>query len=124
MRILLIEDNEDDTQLIADELAAIGAHTIQLAKADQLAKGLQRLKEGDIDVVLLDLSLPDSKGLETVERVRSHSPGVPIIVLTGSNDVKLAVQAIKAGAADYLVKGNLKTALFLRSMDPGVSRAT
>lgn len=120
MRVLLIEDNDDDTRLIVEELAAAGLVPCELAQADCLAKGLQRLSEGGIDAVLLDLSLPDSQGLETIQRVRAHSPDVPVVVLTGMNDVPLAVQAMRAGAQDYLVKGNLRIALYLRRLQPTI----
>jgi DNA-binding response OmpR family regulator len=118
MRILIIEDNDDDVQLIVEELAEAGGEPFEVESADTLSRGLERMGTGGIDVVLLDLSLPDSQGLDTVHRVRAHAPDVPIVVLTGLEDVQFAQQAIQAGAQQYLVKGNLKTALTLRPLGP------
>lgn len=118
MRILIIEDNDDDIQLIKEELAEAGGGHVDFETADRLSLGLERLAKGDIDVVLLDLSLPDSFGLDTVHRVRSQVPQVPIVVLTGIEDALIAQQVLEAGAQQYLVKGNLKTALTLRPLGP------
>ena len=89
---------------------------------DRLSLGLEHLSAGGTGLVLLDLSLPDSFGLETFTKVFAHSPTVPIIVLTGNDDQMLALSAVKGGAQDYLVKGRLDRELLLRSMQYSIER--
>ena len=93
-----------------------------LQHADRLAHGLEHLSNGGTGLVLLDLSLPDSMGLETFARVYAHSPTVPIIVLTGNDDQTVALSAVKSGAQDYLVKGRLDRELLVRSMHYSIER--
>src|SRR5688572_30771662 len=90
--------------------------------AERLAQGLERLSAGGTGLVLLDLSLPDSFGLETFAKVYAHSPTVPIIVLTGNDDANVALSAVKSGAQDYLIKGRLDRELLLRSMQYSIER--
>lgn len=126
-RILLIEDNPGDVRLIRETLSdalqsPAPQPAFQLFCADRLSTGLQRLAQGGIDVVLLDLSLPDGHGFETVARCCSHAPDVPIVILTGLDDESLAMEAVKAGAQDYLVKGRINNNLLLRSLRYAVER--
>jgi signal transduction histidine kinase len=109
--ILLVEDNEGDAELLRD---ALGAGPT-LLHATRLSEATALLGAHAIDVILLDLSLPDAHGLETVARVRQAAPELPIVVLTGLDDEALAMQAVQAGAQDYLVKGAVT--------DRGVRRA-
>ena len=90
--------------------------------AERLSEALGRLRRGGLDVVLLDLSLPDSTGIHTVLKVRECSPEIPIIILTGSDDEELAAEAIKIGAQDYLVKGTVDERLLTRSIRYAVYR--
>src|SRR3954466_5814797 len=90
--------------------------------ADRLAKGLEHLSAGETTLIILDLSLPDSYGLETFTKVYTHAPAVPIIVLTGHDDDALALSAVKGGAQDYLVKSRLDRELLLRSMQYSIER--
>src|SRR5258707_3444240 len=90
--------------------------------ADRLATGLEHLSAGETTLIILDLSLPDSYGLETFTKVYTHAPAVPIIVLTGHDDDALALSAVKGGAQDYLVKSRLDRRLPLRSMHHLVER--
>jgi len=90
--------------------------------ADCLSLGLEHLSAGGTGLVLLDLSLPDSYGLETFAKVYAHSPTVPIIVLTGNDDQMLALSAVKGGAQDYLVKGRYDAELLARSLQYSVER--
>ncbi|MDP2708214.1 MAG: diguanylate cyclase, partial [Burkholderiales bacterium] len=122
MRVLLIEDNEDAVHLIRDALMEATAARFDLARAKSLAIGLQHLSEGGIDVVLLDLSLPDSQGLETIHLVHAHRPEIPIVVLTGIEDDTLAVEAVQAGAQDYLVKGQINGNLLVRAIRYAIER--
>lgn len=105
--VLLIEDNPGDARLIELALSETEGAPIRLERAERLADGLKRLNDGGVDVLLLDLSLPDSFGLETFERTHLEAPGVPIVVLSGLSDEQLAVDAVNAGAQDYLVKGKV-----------------
>jgi signal transduction histidine kinase len=106
IKILLIEDNPGDTRLIREMLTEARGGTFDMECADRLSTGLERLAAGGIDVVLLDLSLPDGQGLDTFVRAHAQASGVPIVVLTGLDDEALAVQAVQKGAQDYLVKGH------------------
>jgi MinD-like ATPase involved in chromosome partitioning or flagellar assembly/CheY-like chemotaxis protein len=122
MKVLLIEDNPGDARLIREMLAQERGATLDLERADRLSAGLERLAAGPIDVVLLDLSLPDSQGLDTFARVHAHAPEVPIMVLTGLDDEELAVKAVREGAQDYLVKGELDGSLLVRAMRYAIER--
>ncbi|MBC8264007.1 MAG: PAS domain S-box protein [Anaerolineales bacterium] len=123
IRALLIEDNPGDARLIREMLKEAGAAQFELACADRLSTGLERLAERDIDVVLLDLGLPDSQGLDTLGRVLAEPPGAPVIVvLTGLDDEALAIQAVRVGAQDYLVKGQVDGNLLGRAMRYAIER--
>jgi two-component system, cell cycle sensor histidine kinase and response regulator CckA len=116
MRILVIEDNPGDARLLQEYLAEGGADRFTTIHADRLATGLPHLSQPGIDVVLLDLTLPDSDGVETLIRVQAHAPSVPIVVLTGRDDDVVAVQLLQAGAQDYLVKGQVTSPLLVRAL--------
>ncbi len=103
--VLLIEDNSGDARLIREVLEEDRAARIKLIHVTDLKTGLERLAEGGIDVVLLDLSLPDSRGIDTFNQAHTHSPRVPIVVLTGHNDDVLASATLRAGGQDFLSKG-------------------
>ena len=122
MRVLLIEDNPIHARLIEELLSESKSPAFQLTVAGLLSEGLARLAQQKIDLVLLDLVLPDSQDLETFIRVRSHAPSVPIVIVTGLDDVKLAAKAVEAGAQDYLVKTQLQRALLIRSLRYAVER--
>ncbi|WP_375561922.1 ATP-binding protein [Bernardetia sp. OM2101] len=107
IHILLIEDNKADQFLMQEILEKTTFPVKNLTTADTLASGLEELKTKKIDLVFLDLSLPDSHGLETCKTITEDYYGVPIIVLTGLNDVHVGLEAISLGAADYIVKGTL-----------------
>src|SRR6267143_6251370 len=122
MRVLLIEDNEDDACLIREMLLEKPEVGIQLEWVDRLGSGLTRLAEDKIDVVLLDLSLPDSHGLETLDKVQRQTPDVPVIVLTHLDDEAVAVQAVRKGAQDYLLKGRSDGILLIRAIRHAIER--
>lgn len=107
MKILLIEDNAGDVQRIRELLAEAGSVALELECADRVSTGLARLAAGGIDVVLLDLTLPESKGLDILLRVHAQADGVPIVVLTDLDDETLGLRALQEGAQDYLVKGQV-----------------
>jgi two-component system cell cycle sensor histidine kinase/response regulator CckA len=116
IRVLLVEDNPADARLLREAVFQGGAGRIELEHVDRLATGLRRLLENSFDLVLLDLHLPDSHGLETLERAHQAAPNMPIVVLTGMDDEALAIKAMRNGAQDYLVKGQVDGNLLVRAM--------
>src|ERR1700682_2325009 len=120
--VLLIEDNPGDARLIREMLAEEEALPFVLTHADRLSRGIEILAQKATDLVLLDLSLPDSHGLDTFSKVYAHSPKVPIIVLSGNDDQQLALYAVKSGAQDYLVKGKIDRELLLKAMQYSIER--
>jgi DNA-binding response OmpR family regulator len=121
IKILLIEDNPGDARLIREALSSTG-EDVEVKWADRLATGLERIETGAFDAVLLDLSLPDSRGLATFERVHGRAPELPIVVLTGLDDQDLALRAVGDGAQDYLVKGTVKPDVILRVVRFAIER--
>jgi len=107
MHLLLIEDNEDDAELIHQALCEESTDSITLNWADRLETGVLKLAECPVDAVLVDLSLPDSQGLEILDRVRAQAPDAPVIVMTGLDNDVMAEESLLRGAQDYLVKGRL-----------------
>ncbi len=105
LTILLFEDNPVDAELLREALEQEPIGPYVLEEAHLVSAGIKRLSKGEVDVVLLDLVLPDSKGMETLVTVRGEAPWVPIVVLTSSDDEELALQALQKGAQDYLAKG-------------------
>jgi len=122
LNILLIEDNPGDARLIREMLADTPNADVRLESVGRLSQGIERLAAGGIDIVLLDLSLPDSQGLETCRMVRGEDSDVVVIVLTGFDDVDAGAQAVQEGAQDYLVKGKVDGALLMRSIRYAIER--
>ena len=115
-RALLIEDNPDDACLLGEALNEARDASIELVHVEQLTEAANLLKATAFDVILLDLSLPDSQGIETVLRMQTEAPAIPIIVLTGLDDDNVALQAVRAGAQDYLVKGDINARSLVRAI--------
>src|SRR5439155_2821215 len=123
IRALLVEDNPLDARLIEIMLHEAGGGQFEFEHTERLAKGLEMLAKGETDIVLLDLSLPDSSGgLATFRKVHGQAPHVPIIVLTGLDDETIAVAAVQQGAQDYLVKGQVTGPLLARAMRYALER--
>jgi hypothetical protein len=116
IRLLLVEDNPGDARLFTELVRDTGAGQWNLVHVDRLSTALERLTREPFDVMLLDLSLPDADGLDTLIRAHAEAPKIPIVVLTGHDDEALAVRAVRAGAQDYLVKGRLDGDLLVRSI--------
>ena len=121
IKILLIEDNPGDARLIQEALSLAGDAS-EVQWTDRLAKGLEMLERDRFDAVLLDLSLPDSRGFSTFEQLRRRAPRVPVVVLTGLDDEGLALRAVREGAQDYLVKGTVKSSTILRVIRFAIER--
>ncbi|MGD8847136.1 MAG: response regulator [Desulfobacteraceae bacterium] len=121
-QVLLIEDDPGDARLVAQVLKKAGIGRFTLETVNTLADGLDKLSEQPYDVVLLDLSLPDSFGTSTVDEVLQRAPDQPIIVLTGAKDEHLAMEAGQKGAQDYLVKSEIPGGVLTRSIVYAIER--
>ncbi len=124
VRVLLVEDSPDHADLISTKLKRSRRLEAVITHEDRLEKGLKQLENNAFDVVLLDFSLPDSFGLETFRRAHEVAPRTPIIVLTSLDDNELAVQAVREGAQDYLIKREADTRLLVRSILYAIERQT
>ena len=122
MKILLIEDNPGDARLIQELFRNIEGHSVDIINAESLAQAFDHLKETTFDVVLVDLSLPDSHGLETFRKIAEGHPSLPLVLLTGLNDQDIAIQAVREGAQDYLIKGEVDGQILIRSVDYAIER--
>ena len=122
LNVLLIEDDPGDAYLLQTLLSSAEAVSFHLVCANHLQAGLDNLSHTQFDMILLDLSLPDSRGLETIDKVRTHDPDVPIVVLTGLDDEETAMHAVQAGAQDYLSKDALDRNILTRSIRYAVER--
>ncbi len=120
-KVLLIEDNPTDARLMEIYLSSAGAGAFDLRWADRLSRGVEMFREAT-DVAVLDLTLPDSEGLNTFLRLREVRADVPIIVLTGMDDQDLAVEAVRRGAQDYLVKNDVRGPALVRAIRYAVER--
>lgn len=116
IKVLLVEDNPGDARLIREMLAEAWGRGLDLEWVPRLADGLERLNRGEIDLVLLDLDLPDSSGLDTFVKAHAQAPQVPFVVLTGLADETLALTAFRNGAQDYLFKGEINPQLLRRAI--------
>jgi len=116
LKVLLIEDNPGDARLVREMLAETTYVQSELTCCDTLSTGLEHLTNKGVDIVLLDLELPDSSGTETFTKVYDQVPDLPIIVMTGHDDEENTVQALREGAQDYLVKGQIEANLLGRAI--------
>jgi response regulator RpfG family c-di-GMP phosphodiesterase len=124
LKVLLIEDNPDDVILLRHYLARLPLALAEVETCRLLADALKRLgaKNAKIDVILMDLGLPDSQGLDTFFKVDQQAPQTPIVVLSELDDERLGVQAVREGARDYLIKGQVNGNLLWRSLHYSVAR--
>ncbi|HDQ71317.1 MAG TPA: response regulator [Chloroflexi bacterium] len=117
IRILLIEDDPDYAQIIETLLTVMWDGKMILEHLDHLSAGLERLAKVDVDLILLDLSLPDSQGLSTFTKIRRQAPHIPIIVLSGLPGQSVARRAIREGAKAYLIKGRAEGPMLIRAVN-------
>jgi diguanylate cyclase (GGDEF)-like protein len=120
--ILLIEDDPYDAELTMAALGEIESFRCMFEQAETLSRGLERLSRGGVDLVLLDLGLPDSLGLGTFELSYVQYPDIPIIILSGLADEEMAIKTVQEGAQDYLVKGNFDANLLARAIRYAIER--
>ena len=122
MKSLLVEDNPADARLIREMLKGSMAGTLQFRQVARLDSALEHLRQEAFDVVLLDLGLPDSQGMETLTLTQKTRRNLPIVILTGLDDERFALEAVRAGAQDYLVKGRFDGDLLVRTIHHAVER--
>ena len=122
LRLLLVEDNPKDARLLDLALGEIDGIAYRLEVAPNLAEGVRRLLAGGIHLVLLDLGLPDSQGLDTLVRLVQAVADVPIVVLTGTDDDELEQAARRRGTTGYLVKGRVTTQALVHVMQDAVAK--
>ena len=120
-KLLIVEDNPGDVRLIVEMLHDAGA-SVAVESVETQAAAIERLAVADVDVMLLDLGLPDSQGLETFTRLRDAALGVAIIVLTGNSNIELAIRAVGQGAQDFLVKDRVGAAQLARAIAYALAR--
>jgi sigma-B regulation protein RsbU (phosphoserine phosphatase) len=122
--VLLIEDSQTDARLVGIHLAQADVRfgRFQVERVPTLATAFERLATNRIDVILLDLNLPDCEGLETFRRIHAQAPQIPVVVLTGYEDVDQAVEAIRLGADDFFPKADLDSASLARTIRFAVER--
>jgi PAS domain S-box-containing protein len=122
IRVLLLEDNPGDALLFRTMLSNALETPFEIDHVNRLSDAVERLKAGKVDIALLDLSLPDSRGLETFYTARDQAPEIPIVVLSGSGSEETAIEAVQAGAQDYLVKGEINDRTLVRSIRYAIER--
>lgn len=122
LTILLIEDSLAQAELIQEMLSEVEDTQYSLSLVARLEDGLQRLQEAEFDIILLDLSLPDSYGLDTIRKVKLQESTIPMVVLTNLNDRTIAIESVRQGAQDYLVKGEFNGELLIRAINYAIER--
>ena len=122
LRILIVEDDIIDRKLLERLLAQSTLGACEVQKADRLAGALELLQQQAFDIVLLDLGLPDSQGMDSAVRLQAQAPQTPIIVLSGLDDANVATQAVQIGVQDYLIKGQVDASLLMRAIRYALER--
>ncbi|HEY6844634.1 MAG TPA: EAL domain-containing protein [Terracidiphilus sp.] len=120
--LLLIEDNPGDARLLREMFNEQGLHNTELIHVECMSKAENHLSAAVVDIILLDLGLPDVQGLGAVRRAHAAAPRVPLVVLTGLDDESMAAQALQEGAQDYLLKGQIDTRGLLRALRYAIER--
>ena len=121
-KILLVEDNRAEAVLFQDMLLRDAQGQFDLCWTGSLGETLERLAHDRFDAILLDLSLPDAHGLDTITRTCAAVPATPILIITGSTDEHIATEAVRCGAEDYLVKGQTDTRSLVRAIRYAIDR--
>lgn len=121
-KVLIVDDSPTDSNMIRDMIISEEGSPFDVILADRLSKGLKLLDEEGIDLVLLDLFLPESRGLSTLSKVNDKAPQTPIVVLTGAHDEEMAIKTLQSGAQDYLLKEELNRNLLRRTMRYSIER--
>jgi len=122
LQVLLVEDNAGDARLLREMFSKEKADSFELTHLSRMHDAEVYLAKGGVDIVLLDMGLPDGHGLDTLRRARAAAPDVAMIVLTGLEDEVLAAEAIKEGAQDYLIKGQIENRALPRALRHAIER--
>src|SRR6202051_3007875 len=122
LQVVLVEDNAGDARLLHEMFRTEKPGSFELTHLLRMSEAMIHLGKGGVDVVLLDMGLPDAHGLDTVRQAHSVAPGVPLIVLTGLDDEALAAEAMKEGAQDYLIKGQIENRALPRALRHAIER--
>jgi signal transduction histidine kinase len=122
LHVLVVEDNAGDARLLREMFGKEKEGSFQLTHLLRMSDAEAHLAKGGVDIVLLDMGLPDAHGIETVRRAHAVAPGVPLIVLTGLEDEALAAEAMKEGAQDYLIKGQIESRALPRALRHAIER--
>jgi signal transduction histidine kinase len=122
LHVLLVEDNAGDARLLREMFSTEKAGSFELTHLLRMSEAMIHLGKGGVDVVLLDMGLPDAHGLDTVRQAHAVAPSVPLIVLTGLDDEALAAEAMKEGAQDYLIKGQIENRALPRALRHAIER--
>ncbi|NJL53532.1 MAG: response regulator [Hydrococcus sp. SU_1_0] len=120
--VLLVEDNLGDAFLIQEQFKSAKTFEYSIVHVDYLKKAITYLEQSPCDVILLDLSLPDSQGIETLKTIATKALQIPIVILTGTNDEGLAIQAVRQGAQDYFVKGQVMGKVLIHALHYAIER--
>jgi len=122
VRVLIVEDSRSDLLTLEDALSQVASVRFEVTEAGRVSEATALLQSGEFDVVLTDLGLPDSSGLDTVTNLREASKGVPLIVMTGLSDERMGIRAVQEGAYDYFVKGHFFENGLVRAIRDAVER--
>jgi signal transduction histidine kinase len=122
IQVLVVEDNAGDARLLREMFSKERPDSFELTHLLRMSEALIHLAKGGVDIVLLDMGLPDGHGVDTVRRAHAAAPGVPLIVLTGLDDEVLAAEAMKEGAQDYLIKGQIENRALPRALRHAIER--
>jgi two-component system, cell cycle sensor histidine kinase and response regulator CckA len=122
--LLVVEDDPGDARLLREMFNEVDAHNTELTHVACMIDAEKYLAECPVDIILLDLGLPDAQGLDAVRRARAVAPNIPLVVLTGLDDESVAVQALQQGAQDYLIKGRIDAHGLLRALRYAIERKT
>ena len=122
IKILLVEDNLGDARLLQEIFKEGKTAKFEIVLVDRISEAIKTLQETDFDLILLDLSLPDSNGIDTFRKISKEKLQIPIVLLTGLDDEALAIKLVQEGAQDYLVKGQINNKILLRSVRYAIER--
>ena len=120
--ILLVEDDSGDAELLYELLEQVPNMQFDVTHVTRLAEATKQTNVEPYDVILLDLALPDSEGMNTIRSMVGAAPSIPIVVLTGNNDEETGLEALRNGAQDYLVKGQVDSGAVTRAMRFAIQR--
>src|ERR1700732_4154868 len=122
LQVLLVEDNAGDVRLLREMFSKEKPDSFELTHLLRMSEAEIHLAKGGVDIVLLDMGLPDGHGLDTVRRAHAVAPGIPLIILTGLDDEALAAEAMTQGAQDYMIKGQIESRALPRALRHAIER--